>query len=88
MAKKAGARITRPLLASYVASLSSEGLPRVRLDYVTDDADVFLGPHQELWLTLNPVQAIELAQDLVRLADESREAIAKRSASARQQSRD
>mgnify|MGYP001147440677 CR=1 FL=1 len=79
----AGTRITRPLLASYAAELSAEGWPRLRLDYVTGEADVLLGPHQELWLTLDPVQAVKLGDDLHRLAADANARLRARQASIR-----
>jgi len=72
MAKKAKTTITRPQLASYRCELSPEGLPQVRLDYVTD-GDLLFGPHHELWLTMLPHQALGLAEDLLRLAGDSRD---------------
>lgn len=86
-ARKKAADITRPLLTSCAVTLSPDGLPQMRLEYVTGDADPLLGPHHALLLTIDPILATRLGNDLVRLATDARDALAARAASMGRQAR-
>ncbi|MEO3386047.1 hypothetical protein [Mesorhizobium sp. CAU 1741] len=70
--------ITRPHLASFEASLTPDGWPSLRLDYVTEGGDILFGPHHQLALRLDPLSAAKLAGELQRLATESKAILAAR----------